>query len=490
MGLPQVPDAEQRLWVFGGAALRDGPEAYAEEVNELWLYEPKNLAAKWSQVRTLREPPIPRRDHSMIFVTGILGPSIILFGGRTKACILGDTWRLADRAWVKVTSESMPMPSPRYAHTMQPHPDGAFWLYGGAGEDIVFGDLWLGNLTGLGRARWENLSSGRDVPEPRSWHVLASGNSDTIWLHGGRSSDGRILADTWSFSVHDGWQELPAGPASHSHVAFYENGVLWMHGDAQQGMQGMQGAPHHSDLFQFDVAKETWLFVEVAGRKPGPLMHHAGALVEGQIWLHGGNRDGETFSELWSFSEVAQAWRMENAYDSPDMVNRRHFVAGLVLGFVSFFAIFFLVIIRFELSCFRLRELGCRAFTRPGRSQTYSAFVTWVASGVLACSFPAVASMVLARWLGRPDTSENFDLYTFVGPAAYSMMSIWMLSIFVCVMGCRARRHPMESLEDPTLLATFLLDADTRIPKLLLWIVMTDWRRHSEKACLFILDCA
>ena len=463
----QVPDAEERLWVFGGAALRDGPVAYAEEVNELWLYNPKNLVVKWSRVQTLGEPPIPRRDHSMSFVTGTFGPSIILFGGRTNACILGDTWHLSDRAWVKISSESMP--SPRYAHTMQPHPDGVFWVYGGAGQGI-FGDLWLGNLTGLGRASWQNLSVGDGpMPEPRSWHVLvsmASYNSDTIWLHGGLSRDGRILADTWSYSVRDGWQELPAGPACHSHVAFFENGFLWMHGDTQ-------GVPHRSDLFQFDVRKETWQFVKVAGQKPGPLMHHAGALVEGRIWLHGGNRDGDTFSDLWFFSATENAWHLEETYDSPDMVNGRHFVAGLVLSLVNFFAVLVLVIIRFELSCFRLRELGFRALTQPLWSQTYTAFVARVASGMLACSFPIIGSMILARWLSRSDTSENLDLYAFLGPAAYSMMSICLLSIFVCAVGCRARRHPMESLEDPMLLATFLLDSDTRISGLL--------GRHPEK---------
>lgn len=105
-------------------------------------------------------------------------------------------------------------PSPRYAHQMMTYDEGnrAVLLFGGAGQNVSYGDLWALSSTG-----WKLLSESGPAPRDSGVLVYDTRRKRTV-LYGGRGQGGALM-DTWEWDGKS-WQMMAKdGPAPGIHTA-------------------------------------------------------------------------------------------------------------------------------------------------------------------------------------------------------------------------------------------------------------------------------
>ena len=86
------------------------------------------------------------------------------------------------------------VPSPRAAHAIAPVKDKAY-LFGGRNGPVRLDDMYQLDMVTLTFTQIQ--TSGPSKPVGRSWHSFTAVANNQIVLHGGYSTEGRILNDTW-----------------------------------------------------------------------------------------------------------------------------------------------------------------------------------------------------------------------------------------------------------------------------------------------------
>ena len=107
--------------------------------------------------------------------------------------------------------ESDQPPGGRFGHASTAI-DGSVYVFGGHDGASVISEsdyFWrFDSRTFL----WSRVDSSSDAPapEPRSGHAVVSNHHETIVIHGGTSSEGEALTDTWAFDLGaKTWRSLP-----------------------------------------------------------------------------------------------------------------------------------------------------------------------------------------------------------------------------------------------------------------------------------------
>ncbi|CAE7341420.1 tea1 [Symbiodinium natans] len=468
---------EGQLYLFGGAALAEGPGGDHHETSELWRYD--TAEALWTVVRASR-PPAPRLGHGVVWLPE--NSSVLVFGGRTAACVLSDLWRWQAEpetdSWVRLHSTG-PGPTARFGQAMLRHPtENAFWLHGGAGGAEGHGhgqglhdDLWLCRMgPGPLEALWQRIhDAGGPRPQARALHALAYGTGN-LWMHGGYGGEdlGRPLDDTWFFNLEEGlWSELQPGPPRQGHIAFYAGDAFWIYGSSGSSMV--------ADMFHYDALRDRWSSVAAgAGFLPAQRTAHAAAYAEGTLWLHGGtpaDNRSQSLGDLWAWQAASGDWHLESEYDTLEMQNLRHFAGGLALSSGSF-----LLALMVPFCCLQLRGrrrvLGC-GLCRPlgWNPRRWALFAGGATFTMLAWSLGVMTAMAFAQWLASPDRT-GIPLSFLLGAAgsasaaaAFGAASGVLLCFFACAVAPRMQGS-YEPMEDPMHLALALLDADIKLVRL------------------------
>lgn len=167
----------------------------------------------------------------------------VLFGGRSGANVLDDTWVFDRRTftWTEVTPAGIP-PTARFEHCMatvpsQYRPTNNVYLVGGhtGGANDTFhpmNEIYIYDSTG----DWNLVLATGTPPPPRyaaTW--VAALESEEIYLYGGIDENNNVLSDMWSYDIPgNAWQPVtPIGtpiPRAYHQGAAYPGGVLYYGG--------------------------------------------------------------------------------------------------------------------------------------------------------------------------------------------------------------------------------------------------------------------
>ena len=546
-------DGVDRLWLFGGIITLSDRGWYDREVrtNELWYFDLG--IAKWAFVEPFGDQPPPRDMHALVFDvyigTAPSGESMgmrdiwmndlwVIGGVTTGDTVLNDVWSRDPVSGLWSQDQKRQIFSPRSGHVAALGPlIGDIWTHGGRdGDKLPLGDLYLLRTPTLERP---NVTQNSSWPVARAYHAAASGNG-CIWLHGGVSSTPETLNDLWCLDPKTGfWTAMPAGPRRAHHVAVYGGEGFWIHG-------GVEADNICDDLWQFDVHHRIWNHVSPASSsKPAAVRDHAAAFAKGKIWIHSGwfkeapelardlkltaffrkkveyNRvrgakakthkqwedllerieerqplervDNRVWTGLWSFDIHNRIWTLESFYESPATVNLTHAKLGLFASAVSFGCMLLVVLLYFELTLFRFKQLGCKLLFRPvgwGRERR-ATFLWYFCLCLLAWSIViAVPGLFWVRWTMRSELTELVSPSMFVGPVAYSAGLVIMSCCFIAFvnLGMWTSQDETGSLMDPRVLALFLLDADIKLVRFEFLLELHEskrvWPRRQEAESL------
>jgi hypothetical protein len=165
--------------------------------------------------------------------------------------------------------------------------DGSIYFFSGrGGVDMApideQGHLWQFDADGSG---WRTISATDDsqpIPEPRSYHCMTSDGKNTLYLHAGCPTSGR-LSDLWSFDLKEKkWKQLtsaPGAPRGGTSITF-SDGKLYRMG----GFDGKHELGGEIDIY--DIASGTWSTYKFAPNgKEGPGCRSVGSLLA--VNVHG-----------------------------------------------------------------------------------------------------------------------------------------------------------------------------------------------------------
>ncbi len=218
------------LWVHGGdAGTLDSTPVLLPDIRRYRMDQ-----GVWQVPPVSGKTPAARAEHCLVAIDG--GKSLLLFGGRGAAGLLGDTWRFDTQAFTW-SQASGPAPSARRGAAMVVA-QGSVWLFGGidASDQRFRNDLWRrpakpgGTWTRVragdlgAQATVGGVATAMEDPctppsnfvvldqqsPPRRAHALLSVGEGALWLHGGRGECG-ALGDVWRFDLAtQSWQLVGA----------------------------------------------------------------------------------------------------------------------------------------------------------------------------------------------------------------------------------------------------------------------------------------
>jgi hypothetical protein len=191
----------ERLVLFGGYDAAGG--GY---LADLW---------EWSGTEWVRPPnfgtaPAGRARHATAYDAqrGV----VVIFGGQNTSGVLDDFWSWDGRRWTPIAkaNSQTPWPRPRRGAAMAYDPyGGRVFLYGGASETGLLGDLWSWN-----GSTWQEVSRTSPWPEPRVKASLAfDARNERLVVLGGTLVDDALEPLTQEVWEWDGQAWSPGAPA-------------------------------------------------------------------------------------------------------------------------------------------------------------------------------------------------------------------------------------------------------------------------------------
>ena len=214
---------------------------------------------------------------------------LLLFGGRdATGTWLADTWVYAveTNTWTELMPSTPP--SARDAAAMAYVDGDTVILFGGNsgfGGTTPTDDTWAFDTVS---EEWSPLTP-MGTPGVRFQHQMVYVGSDTIVMHGGRTSPGAELATTWAYDVAaNTWTDLMpvmAGPARSAFAMDYDGtGTITLFG-------GFESFAPFDQTWSYDVAGNTWT-LGVPTTTPGARAVLQGAYYDsGEFIVHSGKLD-------------------------------------------------------------------------------------------------------------------------------------------------------------------------------------------------------
>jgi hypothetical protein len=185
--------------MFGGR-----PEA-GEPLNDTWSWN----GTAWSK-KAPSTVPSARYKHKLAHLASST-PKAVMFGGTTVLGMTDDTWVWNGHSgtlnWVKANSTFNP--APRIDHAFAGN-DGYCALFGGKTTATLLGDTWLFNGT-----QWLQYSPA-GAPGPRAECAMAYDVANSEWVLFGGRTDTEVLGETYTLNatVTTWTKEAPAASPS------------------------------------------------------------------------------------------------------------------------------------------------------------------------------------------------------------------------------------------------------------------------------------
>jgi uncharacterized repeat protein (TIGR01451 family) len=192
-------NARHRVVLHGGNA-----EGWPYE-NTTWEFD----GTDWLTITTTTSPQA-RYGAGLAYLA--TGEGLLLFGGSDESdTAFNQTWVYTDATWTQLAATG---PASRTYHSLAANPTtGAIYLFGGNDGETYFNDLWCyengvwTDITPVTRPISRTLAAMTYGSSP-----LVGGTEGGLFLFGGRTLTGTVLADLWVFDLtSETWQELPNG---------------------------------------------------------------------------------------------------------------------------------------------------------------------------------------------------------------------------------------------------------------------------------------
>jgi hypothetical protein len=194
-----------------------GSDAGDIPLGETWVYS----GTTWSQL-TPATAPLSRTAVAMVYAP--ISQTLFLFGGQASTTYFNDLWQFDGSDWSQVSVNGGSPPARAYHALTYDEDEQVLWLFGGRTvTGTLLADLWRYDLA---TATWTEIND--SGPSARMAHVLVyQPEWGELVLMGGAAGDGdTLLSDTWHYQVGVGWEEAsPATslPATAYHQAVYDS---------------------------------------------------------------------------------------------------------------------------------------------------------------------------------------------------------------------------------------------------------------------------
>lgn len=283
------------------------PQKGAPLLQDVWTYQ----AGTWRSV-TGYPLPSPARV-SMAMTYDQKDGYVLLFGGLSGTAALADTWKYVGGSWLMLKPPVSP--SARYGASMtyddSPNDDFVV-LFGGRSGANILGDTWE-----FTRGIWTNLTNASRIsPSPRYNSAMtfdSNSKVQSVVLFGGEGPSG-ALRDTWLFS-NGNWSEANSSKspparwnASLAYDAASSDRYVVLFG-------GLNGSQIFGDTWEFGNSLEWSGPIGVSGPSP---RYGAGLVydsADGYLLLFGGANASSVLGDTWSYSQGL--WKLLPSSPSP-----------------------------------------------------------------------------------------------------------------------------------------------------------------------------
>ncbi len=280
--------------------------------------------AVWQPLTVNGPQPPARRDAALAFDSN--NQRVLLFGGRSGATALNDTWAfdLTSRTWQELSSAVRPPPA-RYSmvagidHTQ----NRLLITTGEARPGQFFNDIWAFDLTAN---TWSEVLPAGTLPAAR--YGAAGGVPSygrILYLTHGFVDDARF-DDTWAFDLETyTWRnitpagELPLKRCLHAAAATWERLVLF------GGCSSPIGPCPQGDTWQLDLNTGVWKMLPGAGPTAREFAALTAIVDREALWLFGGqDANGQDLNDVWSFDLLTEQWRVLQPQGTPPSPRHGH----------------------------------------------------------------------------------------------------------------------------------------------------------------------
>ncbi len=158
---------------------------------------------------------------------------------------------------------------------------------------------------------WHLVEAAGPLPDAREDHTLTvTPDGSTAYLFGGRTADGRSLADLWSLDLAtDTWSRVTGdGPP-----ARFGHNAAWVESVGLVIFAGQSEAAFYNDLWAYDPAADAWSQLPSGGDAPVARYGSCAAVgPDGRLWIsHGFTSDGSRFADTRAYDFSTQTWTDE-----------------------------------------------------------------------------------------------------------------------------------------------------------------------------------
>jgi N-acetylneuraminic acid mutarotase len=301
-----------RVVLFGGATSTGGS-------GETWIYTPG--PGGWTR-STSRTEPSARWGVAMTYDEG--SDRVVLFGGRTDAGELDDTWTfdVDANSWAQMRPSEAP--SPRFGSAMAyDAASDRSVLFGGTGQGI-HNDTWEYDVE---TDRWIRKAPAV-VPRFRFQHAMTYDVvADRVLMYGGATIFTRSpepIADTWEYDLDsDTWVDLAPAfrpPRLYGHGLAYDPTVdrMFLFGGFTIGTGPLPPSGVLDETWSYDLAGNAWTRVS----SPGHPSARWGARMaydaqSDRMVLFGGRVVTGSSAETWTYDFDTDVWARQAPAASP-----------------------------------------------------------------------------------------------------------------------------------------------------------------------------
>ena len=281
------------MYIFGGES--------STLMNDLYKMDSEGTAVTITLSGHL---PLGTGFHTMVAI----GDAIYIFGGLHDLywSTTGDLFKIDT---TNETSEKITLsgdkPSPRYNHTMVVIGD---YIYIFGGQSNAFNKLNdLYKIDTDGNSEKINLSG--DIPTGRYNHSMVA-IGDYIYIFGGYKSNtfyshmySSISGDLYKIDTDGNSEKItlsgdkPSPRYNHTMVVIGD--YIYIFGGYTQDPSG-----NLNDLYKIDTINKTSTKIDLSDDIPSPRQHHTMVVIDGNIYIFGGEQNGDARNDLYKIEFV------------------------------------------------------------------------------------------------------------------------------------------------------------------------------------------
>jgi N-acetylneuraminic acid mutarotase len=290
-----------RVVIFGGFGTTTG------HLNQTWALELSGVPS-WHQLFTSGPTPEARRGQAVVYDADL--DRMILIGGYNNYAFFADVWALdlASATWSPLPQDGE-IPSGRFGHTATLDPVRREIVLFGGWNGVFLNDT---HVFELASQTWSPIANSAPIPDPRDFHTMIfDPNRDRMVLAIGNVHT-RVYDDAWAFDLSTrAWSQFAPPPvatlpaARLGHAAAYDP-----IGDRLVVFGGWNNGEFFGDTWAIsvDAGGPSSTLIAAAGPSRRQIPAIAYDSRRHRMLLFGGKDGDEWFGDLWQLDLATDTW--------------------------------------------------------------------------------------------------------------------------------------------------------------------------------------